>query len=73
MVNYEGFYISRYEAGLPNEIVTNAIEFNNITNNVEGFPLSQKDQIVWNFIDWKTAKNKAIYLHFNNINLLVTG
>lgn len=68
LVNYEGFYISRYEAGLPNEIVTNAIEFNNITNNVEGFPLSQKDQIVWNFIDWKTAKNNAQHM-YNKENL----
>ena len=58
-LNYEGFYISRYEAGLPNKIVNNAIEFNDITNNVDGLPLSKKDQIVWNFIDWKTAKNNA--------------
>lgn len=68
LVNYEGFYISRYEAGLPNEIVNNAIEFSNITNNVEGLPLSQKNQIVWNFIDWKTAKSNAQRM-YNKSNL----
>ena len=67
-LNYEGFYISRYEAGLPNKIVNNAIEFNDITNNVDGLPLSKKDQIVWNFIDWKTAKNNAQHM-YNKENL----
>lgn len=56
---YEGFYISRYEAGLPEEIQKNIKEYNAETNNVKGIPVSKKEQIVWNFIDWNQAKKNA--------------
>ena len=55
-MKYEGFYIARYEAGISNEISNGISEFNSITNNVEGIPISKKGQIVWNYIDWTNAK-----------------
>lgn len=56
---YEGFYISRYEAGLPKDIQNNVKEYSADTNNVKGIPVSKKEQIVWNFIDWNQAKKNA--------------
>ena len=65
VLKYEGFYVSRYEAGLPNEISENTKEFSIETNNVEGVPVSKKDQIVWNFISWDNAKINAQNMYVN--------
>lgn len=62
-VNYGGFYISRYEAGLPEFIQGNVKEFSAESNNVYGIPISKKDQIVWNFISWDTAKYNACHMY----------
>lgn len=59
ILNYGGFYISRYEAGLPNNIANNNQEFSNITNNVDGIPVSKKDSIPWNNISFENAKKNA--------------
>ena len=65
VLKYEGFYVSRYEAGLPNEISENTKEFSIETNNVEGVPVSKKNQIVWNFISWDNAKINAQNMYMN--------
>lgn len=62
-VNYGGFYISRYEAGLPEFIQENVKEFSEESNNVYGIPISKKDKIVWNFISWDTAKYNASHMY----------
>ena len=65
ILKYEGFYIARYEAGISDEISSKTDEYNSDTNNVKGVPVSKKGQIVWNFIDWNTAKSNA-NLMYNN-------
>lgn len=66
IVNYGGFYISRYEAGLPEKIQQSVKEFNVESNNVEGIPVSKKDKIVWNFIEWNMAKKNAKLMYNRN-------
>ena len=63
ILKYGGFYIARYEAGLPKEVTDNTSEFSKVTNNISGIPNSKKEQIVWNYIDWNTAKlnSKEMY------------
>lgn len=69
ILKYEGFYIARYEAGIPKEIEESNKGFNVNTNNVKGVPVSKKDKIVWNFIEWNTAQNNA-KLMYNNENIV---
>ena len=59
LVNYGGFFISRYEAGVPEDIQINIKEFSTQTNNIEEIPISQKGKIPWNFIEWNKAKRNA--------------
>lgn len=66
ILKYGGFYIARYEAGLPNEITNNNQEFSNITNNIEGIPVSKKNSIPWNNISFKNAKKCATSMYNNN-------
>ena len=66
ILKYGGFYVGRYEAGLPQEIIENTTEFSKNTNNVEGIPTSKKGQIVWNFIDWNMAKINAQKMYNKN-------
>lgn len=75
ILKYGGFYIARYESGLPYEITDNVTEFSKITNNVEGIPTSKKDQIVWNYIDWNMAKLNSEKMYQRNdlqSNLITT-
>ena len=48
---YGGFYIGRYEAGIP--------EGDTSTSNKEGIPVSKKDEAVWTNIDYTNAKASA--------------
>ena len=48
---YGGFYIGRYEAGIP--------EGDTSTSNKEGIPVSKKDEVVWTNIDYSNAKASA--------------
>ena len=55
---YGGFYIARYEASLPLEIISRN-DYNINTNNVLGKPCSMQEKPLWNNIDWKYAKQNA--------------
>lgn len=66
ILKYGGFYIARYEAGLPNEITNNNKEFSNMTNNKEGIPVSKKNSIPWNNISSENAKKCASSMYNNN-------
>lgn len=66
ILKYQGFYVARYEAGLPNIISEQTNEFSEESNNVEGIPTSQKNQIVWNFLSWQTAKINAQKMYESN-------
>ena len=54
---YGGFYIGRYEAGVPENQTT--IDGKSSTSNVKGVPVSKKDAIVWTRIDYTNAKANA--------------
>ena len=69
ITKYGGFYIGRYEAGIP-ESMTEAIspipEGEEVTDekiatkrNVLGIPVSKKNQVPWNFINSAKAKANA--------------
>ena len=55
---YGGFYIGRYEAGVPEN--QSSIDGNSSsTSNVKGVPVSKKDATVWTRIDYTNAKANA--------------
>ena len=59
ITTYKGFYIARYEAGIP-ETLTSAISTANTTErDVSGIPVSKKNQVPWNYISWSKAKENA--------------
>ena len=69
---YGGFYIARYEAGIPNTL-TAAIETPNYTaRDVSGVPISKKNQISWNFISYSNAKANSEKL-YNSSNYVQSG
>ena len=55
---YGGFYIGRYEAGVPENQTTIDGESSS-TSNVEGTPVSKKGAIVWTYINYYSAKTNA--------------
>ena len=58
VVKYGGFYIGRYEAGVP-ENQTAIDGKSSSTSNVKGVPVSKKDAIVWTNIDYTNSKANA--------------
>ena len=55
---YGGFYIGRYEAGVPeNQTAINGKS--DSTSNVKGVPVSKKGATVWTSIDYTNAKTNA--------------
>lgn len=61
---YGGFYIGRYEAGIPEHLL-NKVTYSSDTNDVEGVPVVKKDSIPWNYISLKNAKNNATSMYNN--------
>ena len=58
VVKYGGFYIGRYEAGVPENQTT--IDGKSIsTSNVKGMPVSKKGATVWTHINYTNAKANA--------------
>ncbi len=66
---YHGFYIGRYEAGLPETMTEAMKDFKN--RNVEGIPVSKKNQVPWNEITYNTAKINAQNMY--NTNYVQSG
>lgn len=60
ILEYGGFYIARYEAGLSEKIINSKQEFSNVTNNIEEIPVSKKNSIPWNNISFENAKKSVI-------------
>ena len=58
VVKYGGFYIGRYEAGVP-ENQSSIDGKSSSTSNVEGLPVSKKGATVWTRIDYTNAKANA--------------
>lgn len=61
---YGGFYIGRYEAGLPENLLIKETYSNN-TNDIEGIPVIKKASIPWNYISFKNAKNNSTNMYNN--------
>jgi len=62
---YGGFYIARYEAGIPQEYIEkiNEKELKTTFNNKIGIPTSKKGEIPWNYIDWSKANESAMNMY----------
>ena len=58
VVKYGGFYIGRYEAGVP-ENQSSIDGKSNSTSDVKGVPVSKKDATVWSNINYTNAKANA--------------
>ena len=58
VVKYGGFYIGRYEAGVP-ENQSSIDGKSDSTSNVKGVPVSKKGATVWTNIDYTNAKANA--------------
>ena len=78
ITTYKGFYIARYEAGIPTDdsnltagLTTASIDARNKT----GKPVSKKNQIPWNYIDYTISKANAesMYTSGHVKSGLVTG
>ena len=72
--NAGGFYIGRYEAGVP-EGQTTIDGTSASTSNTSGIPVSKKGAIVWTYIDYTNANNNA-KAYMNNSEVasgLMTG
>lgn len=65
---YGGFYVARYEAGIPQEYIEKIgeKELKTTFNNKVGIPLSKKGEIPWNYIDWSKANESAINMYKDN-------
>lgn len=66
LAKYGGFYISRYEAGLPEELSDLKHNISEDTNNIKGIPVSKKGAIVWNYIDVNNAYYNAQNMYPEN-------
>ncbi len=66
--DYEGFYIARYEAGIPEGKKS-------VSYNETGIPVSKKNQIPWSNIDYENAQTNAESMYNSNYvqSGLVTG
>ena len=73
IAKYKGFYIARYEAGIP-ETLTSAIS-DTSARDTSGIPVSKKNQIPWNYIDYTTSKANAesMYTSSHVKSGLITG
>ena len=72
--NAGGFYIGRYEAGVP-EGQTAIDGASKATSNTSGIPVSKKGAKVWTYIDYTNANNNAkVYMNNSEVaSGLLTG
>ena len=71
ITEYGGFYIARYEAGLPTTI--NQTTATDTVRNKSGVPLSKQNAVPWNFIDGNTAKSNAESLYTSSNTYVQSG
>ncbi len=68
---YGGFYIGRYESGLPEEIVRDEQGYSDVSNDKVYEPKIKKNSIVWNNISANNAMKSSELLH--NTETLKSG
>lgn len=66
ILEYGGFYVARYEAGIAKDIKNITREFSAETNNVDGIPTSRKNELTWNYISWSQAKKNSVQMYENS-------
>ena len=66
IIRHQGFYISRYEAGLPKDLADLKTNISEETNNIKAKPVSKKDAIPWNYISVSNAKYNAENMYEKN-------
>ena len=59
IIKYGGFYVARYEAGVPNEMQDILTNIDAETNNIEGTPVSKRGIRPWNYISYNNALKSA--------------
>lgn len=60
-----GFYIARYECGVPKEKNKQLENINKSTNDVSGIPVSQQGSRPWNYISFDNAQKNALLMYDN--------
>ena len=78
VARYKGFYVGRYEAGLPigTTEFTGSLIYNDDEYNTAGVPQSIAGVSPWNFVDWKVSKESAEKMYEGNSSVqsgLITG
>lgn len=75
ITKYGGFYIGRYEAGIPKSMTEAINTASKDARNVSGIPIVAKNQVPWDFIDYTTSKTNAenMYTGSNLKSGLLTG
>lgn len=68
LFQYGGFYIARFECGVPEEIQSKLNDIDISTNNIVGKPVSKKNVKPWNYIDYNNA-NQSANLMYDSQNL----
>ena len=59
ILKYGGFYVARYEAGVPNELQDTLNNIDEDTNNISGIPVSKAGIRPWNYISYSNALKNA--------------
>jgi uncharacterized repeat protein (TIGR02543 family) len=75
ITKYGGFYIARYEAGIPSNLTTAINTASASARNVTAVPVSKQNQVPWNYIDYDHAKTNAESMYSNDVvqSGLLTG
>lgn len=66
IIKYGGFYIARFESGIPIELQNQTSDFYTDTLDFTGVPLSKKNIIPWNYISKENAKKSSEKMYENN-------
>ncbi len=59
LFKYGGFYVSRFEAGVPENLQSTLSGISSETNDIIGKPVSKKNIIPWNYISYQNANESA--------------
>jgi hypothetical protein len=75
ITKYGGFYIARYEAGIPTSLSTAISTTTDTARNVSGVPVSKQNQVPWTYIDYTHAKANSERMYSNSYvqSGLITG
>ena len=66
VLEYGGFYVARYEAGIPDSLPKAQITANATERNVQGIPVSKKNKMPWDYISYTTAKSNSEKMYTNS-------